>query len=261
MTQIAETGITGAVTTSISSYRTQDIIDAIAEKKADATLAWINRHNITPASVLIFGAYLTGAAVAAKLAGQGNVTIVDIHPYIIPLIDCRIDYFSTVADLPQQDWDLIIDTTGLGGIAASDLSKISAEALLIEDPCSDGSDMLIRNSSTRPSALSSHPATIKGMLWTSGLGSKTSGTMTLTIEVLARSASAACRMDGTLYSIAAADFFERTLFKEQNYQNFRKSLDHPALLISSLVPHDPDAILGQHLSLIYSEVRESGEYS
>ena len=261
MTPIAETGITKTVTTSISSLRTQDIIDSIAGKKAETIFAWITRHNIVPTRVLILGAYLTGAAIASRLCGLGNITIIDIHPHLAPLINCRVSYFSTLADLQKQDWDLIIDTTGLGGISSSDLSAIPAGALLVEDPCSDGSDPLIQNCSTRLDVLTSHPAAIKGMLWTGGLNTKTSGTMTLTIEVLARSVDTACKMDGTLYSTAATDFFERILFKEQNYQKFRDSLNRPALLISSLVRQDPDTILIQHLSRISSKIREHGERS
>ncbi|HJK77690.1 MAG TPA: SAM-dependent methyltransferase HcgC family protein [Methanocorpusculum sp.] len=256
MTPTPETGITPAVTTSISSLRTRDILDAVAAKKADAVLAWISRRGITPARVLIFGAYLTGAAVAQRLCSRGNVTIVDIHPDLQPLIDCRVDYFSTRTDLPQQDWDLVIDTTGLGGISSSDLSSLSAGALLVEDPCSDGSDPRIRACSSRAEVLVSHPAAVKGMLQTGGINAKTSGTMTLTMEVLRRAADDAVNTDGVLYSSTATDFFERILFKEHNYPKFRDTLSRPALLISALTAQDADTLLRDQLARIRSEVRE-----
>ena len=97
------------------------------------------------------------------------------------------------------------------------------------------------------------------MLRTGGLCTKTSGTMTLTLGVLARAAETAGRMDGTLYSAAATDFFERILFKEQNYPKFRDALNRPALLISSLDAQDADAVLRNQLAGIRSEVREHGD--
>lgn len=252
---MTETGITPAVFTNISTLRKSDIANAVTAKKTTAILEWIKKENLTPSSVLIFGVYLTGAALASKLCTAANVTVIDIYPHLAALLDCRIDFFTSVTETGREHWDIIIDTTGLGGVDEETLSRISCEALIVEDPCSDASDGCIRFASVRSEILERHPALKKGFLTTSGISTKTSGTMTLTITVSSRAASEAERLSGTLYAVSSGGFPEQILFKEQNLMKYQSVMNQPALFISSLKPVDADALLQGYLSQIHAVVR------
>ncbi|ABD39999.1 conserved hypothetical protein [Methanospirillum hungatei JF-1] len=94
----------------------------------------------------------------------------------------------------------------------------------------------------------------KGILRTFGLGSKTSGTMTLTLEVIRSSMNAALQEEGVLYCSSHLDFFERMIFKENDLDKFFTQLLRSALIISSLKDVDPDAILKRYLSRILCQI-------
>ncbi len=254
-----ETGITPTVRTLTSSMQVRDVLDAVAARKADAILSWIEQQQIQPGCVLIFGTYMTGAAIANRLCNRANSTVVDIYPHLSGLLNCRTDFFTDCGELPSQEWDLIVDTTGLGGVEESVLTNFRARALLTEDPCSDGSDAEIRACSTRETILSRHTAPVKGLLQTYGLGTKTSGTMSLTHGVLARAVKEACRIPGVLYSTTTAGFSERILFREQNLLKFQESLNTPALVISTLGNADADELLRRSLSRIQTRIIRPGE--
>lgn len=254
-TASCETGITPTVRTLTSTLQVRDILDTVANRKADAVLSWIEQQQIRPGCVLIFGAYLTGAGIANRLCNRANITVVDIYPHLSGLLSCSTDFFTSYTELPDQEWDLIVDTTGLGGVEESVLANLRTRALLTEEPCSDGSDMKIRACSTRKAILSRHAAPIKGVLQTGGLGTKTSGTMSLTHGVLSRAVQDACRIPGVLYSTTTAGFSERILFKEQNLLKFQESLNTPALIISTLGDQDQDTDADELLRCSLARIR------
>lgn len=253
---MTETGITSTVITSTSTLREWDLANEIAAKKADAVFAWIEKEHVSLSNVLIFGAYLTGAALASRLYRKAQVTVIDIYPHLAELIDGRIAFFTNISEVPCRRWSLIIDTTGLGGIDNQTLSSLCCDALIVEDPCSDASDICICSASNRQDILINHSARKKGLLRTTGLNTKTSGTMTLTIGAARRAAAEAEKLSGTLYAVSSVGFPERILFKEQDILQFQSVMSQPALRISSLKEADADAILRESLSRIHAEVME-----
>lgn len=252
-----ETGITPAVTTIFSGFTVSDIIDAIVEKKVAAVCGWIDTVGVRPEQTLIVGSYLTGARLANRLVERSSVTVVDIYPHLRHLLDRRVSFHTTLAGLEAAGWDLIVDTTGLGGVSPEEILRLNTpEAFLVEDPCSDGSDRTIRKTSRSSLILGLIPAPEKGALYTAGLGARTSGTMTLTMAVLFCSMRDTLQEEGVLYSTAAMEFYERVLFQEKDPGRFRELLDRPALAVSTLSGIDCDGIIAGNLALIRSQVEE-----
>ncbi|MDD1728267.1 MAG: DUF1188 domain-containing protein [Methanospirillum sp.] len=250
-----EEGITPTVTTIFSQTRITDIMDQITGGKVHAVHEWLNNQEYTPERCLIIGAYLTGAKLAASLKKTASVTVFDQYPHLGCLVDPDVSYVSCSDDLKAHRWDLIVDTTGLGGISSDILGSLSSPALfVVEDPCSEGSDETIIKTSQCQTLLQKIPAQKRGRLFTSGLATKTSGTMTLTAEVLGRSIRDATKQEGVLYSTAPLDHYERILFKEKDYETFLKKIYQSALIVSSLVNMDCDKILTKNLSCICSKV-------
>lgn len=253
---MTETGITSSVITSTSTLREYDLANEIAAKKADTVLSWIEKEHLSLSNVLIFGLYFTGAALASRLDKKAKVTVIDIYPHLAELINGRIDFFTHISEVPCRRWSLIIDTTGLGGVDKQTLSSLYCDALIVEDPCSDASDICICSASNRREILMNHSAPKKGLLTTTGLNTKTSGTMTLTVAAARRAAAEAEKLCGTLYAVSAADFPERILFKERDMLQFQAVMSQPALRISSLKEIDVDAVLRESLSRIRTEIIE-----
>jgi hypothetical protein len=251
-----ESGITQTVKTSFSKYTIYDITRNITGRKTNAVLRWMNENEIFPENVLVIGAYLTGAAIANILVKESAVTVLDINPEIQNLIDPAVSFNESFEEAARGRYDMIIDTSGFGGIDPADLSKLNTPgAFVVENPCSECSDDCLKEINRSEYLLDISNAGKKGILWTSGLNSKTSGTMTLTIEVLRRSMNDATDKDGVLYSAASMEFFERILFKEKNPEKFLRTLNKNALTISSLGGTDCDEIIDLNLRKINSTVR------
>jgi hypothetical protein len=250
-----------------------DIIRIITGKKSDAVLEWLNSLPLTIKNPVIAGTYLTGASVAQRLTHLPeikNILILDIYPHLHQLMDVSWDFkdennikteqskisFST--DLSQlKTGDMVMDTTGLGGIdqeIIEDLKK--CEVFLVEDPTSDGSDRLIQAKNFTSSRLEASSAQHKATLFTSGLGSKTSGTMTLTLDVLRKSLNEVLKKEGVLYAVASLDFYEGILFKEKDTKKFLKAIQRPAIVVSSLNSINLDSILIKYLENISSTILE-----
>ena len=254
-----EFGITRTVKTSFSKHTIYDITRNITDKKTTAVLRWMNEKEIFPDSILIIGAYLTGAALANTLAKESAVTVLDIHPEILNLLDPAVSFSKSFEEAARGRYDIIIDTSGFGGIDPEDLSKLNVPgAFVVENPCSERSDDSLKKINRSEYLLENSNAEKKGILWTSGLNSKTSGTMTLTIEVLRRSMNDATDEDGVLYSTATMEFFERIFFKEKNPEKFLKTLNKKALTISSLGGNDCDEIIDLNLRKVNSTVFDYG---
>ncbi|HWQ63802.1 MAG TPA: SAM-dependent methyltransferase HcgC family protein, partial [Methanospirillum sp.] len=213
----SEDGITPTVKTFFSLYMLQDVIDQITLKKTLAVLQWLERTGPMPRKCLIIGAYLTGARLANTLAKTSSVTVIDQFPLVKNFLDSHVSFTSSIEDLPTEGWDLIVDTTGLGGIDPQILKKLGTPLIFVaEDPCSDGSDAVILKVNQCYRLIGSMESERKGVLQTGGLNTKTSGTMTLMVEILRRSMEDAIKLEGVLYSTGYCEPFERILFREGN---------------------------------------------
>ncbi|WP_455240596.1 SAM-dependent methyltransferase HcgC family protein [Methanothermobacter tenebrarum] len=247
-----ETGITNTVKSYFSQHTIQDIIETIGKIKTDTLLDWLAYKKIKPEKTLIIGAYLTGAMIANKFK-KYNVTIVDKHPHLKCLIDTNVTFKKPEAI--RGSWDLVVDTTGIGGIKPEKL-KIKTKTFIVESPISDASDTIIKNHDETKKRIKAVKAPVKGILYTSGLNTKTSGTMTLTIEVLRRSLEEILKADGVLYASSQLRFYERILFKEKDCEKFKESLKENAIIASSLKKIDCDMPIKGNLRRIKSEIKE-----
>jgi hypothetical protein len=275
-----ETGITSTVTTTYSSLSIWDIIKIIAGKKSEAVNKWINSISTQVERSVIAGTYLTGASLAQKLIKRNEikeVEVLDIYSHLSQLLNASWEIeseyepinkinnsennndkilFSTNLD-HLKTGDMVIDTTGLGGIDVNQVKELnSCHVFLAEDPSSDGSDDLIQSKNFTQQRLEASSAIHRGRIFTSGLGSKTSGTMTLTLDVLRKSIEEVLKKEGVLYAVASLDFYEGILFKEKNVEKFLETLQRPAMVASSLKPIDLDSILNQQMKKITVDIIE-----
>ena len=84
--------------------------------------------------------------------------------------------------------------------------------------------------------------------------SKTSGTMTLTMDVLRKSVEEVLKTNGALYAVPSLDFYEGILFKEKNTEKFLKSVNRPAMIVSSIKPVQIDKTLIKIIERIKVEI-------
>lgn len=249
-----DTGITSEVYTITSKMSVEDVIKKITEMKCNASLDWINSLNVNIENSVVMGAYLTGIELSKRLKKISNVTVIDIYPHLEKFVEKGIEFNSNLINI--KDADLVVDTTGLGGIRPKIVKLISGNAFLVEDPTSDGSDNLIQQKNNTINRLQLSNSNYKGILKTGGLNSKTSGTMTLTIEVLRKSLGDVLKDTGVLYGIAGMDFYEGVLFKEKNVDKFLSLIKKPALTVSTVEPISCDEIIKKYLKRINSEVKK-----
>lgn len=282
-------GITSSVLSNPSKILVEDVLNEISKLKTQAVMEWINSLQIEIENSVILGTYLTGATIAEELNEISDVTVVDIHPHLMGLLtdssrenpntDSSMGTLSSeiLQSLPGRTLrskrvgfypysestskllkgaDLVVDTTGLGGLKLEMARNIGAEVFLVEDPCSEGSDASIRTMNMTSERIRVSKSTKKGILKTGGLNAKTSGTMTLTIQVLLKSLENLLKEEGVLYGVASMDFYEGVLFHEKNLQGFQAMIKKPALTISSLAPVPVDAEIQANLGEVEAVVED-----
>lgn len=264
--QIKEDGITSTVTTNYSSITVKDILITISQKKAKVCIDWIKNTGCEIKNPTIAGVYFTGVAVASQLDGDfEEIQILDIYEHLLEFVQFYYQEvpfkkphigFSNDLNLLNKG-DLIIDTTGIGGLSNEDIKSLTnCKIFLCEDPSSDGTDSVLNRKNNIPNRLNICNAEFKGSINTSAFNSKTSGTMTLTINLLREAMAKANEIDGVLYSTSNINFYEKILFKDKDVEEFVKSIDKPALVVSSIVPIDVDKILSDLLDLIHVEIKD-----
>lgn len=251
---ILEKGITSEVSTIKSQMTVKDLLEGIIEKKCMAVSNWISSLDVDIGKTVIVGAYLTGIGLVKLLKKSSDVTVVDIHPHLGNLVEMDVKFCSQMDVI--KDADLVIDTTGLGGLTPDMARNIGGEIFLVEDPASDGSDEMIKGRSNIKDRLEKAASSYKGILKTDGLNSKTSGTMTLTIEILRKSLEDALGKPGVLYGVAGMEFYEGVLFKEKDVDKFLDLTKKPALAISTLGPLSCDDIIRGYLDELDSWVED-----
>ena len=162
--------------------------------------------------------------------------------------------FSTDLELIYSG-DIIIDTTGFGGLAPEQLEKIEVKGFLIEDPTSESNDIIIQNKNNINSRLKNVKATNKAILKTKGINTKTSGTMTLTIRVLTNALNSALEKEGVLYSACDMRFFEDIIFKEKNIAKFLNIINKEAITVSTIKLFNCDELLNNQIKKIDSKIK------
>ena len=276
-----DTGISSEVFTVKSSIRLLDIFNLILEKKANAVLdlfrcliedGIIEKNSAT----IIIGSYFTGTAIAKHLKANhfNDITIVDIYPHLEGLIDSELGNPLTVGDETKEDIfkenfknikfssdlgliknaDVVIDTTGLGGINENQSEAIFTKVFLIEDPIAEENDALLKDKNNIYNRANMVNSYNKYVLKTKGLNTKTSGTMTLAIDVLRQSMNSILARDGVLYCASEMTFYEEIIFKEKDLEKFFRLIESPVLKVSTIQPFDCDGIINEFIDEIYSEI-------
>ena len=276
-----DTGISSEVFTVKSNVRLIDIFNLILEKKANAVLNLFNKLHDDGiinkgSSIVIIGTYFTGIAIAKYLSFDNfkDMTIVDIYPHLEGLIDSKLgnpiiaemeneenlfkEKFKNIkcsSDLDLiKNADAVIDTTGLGGINESQSEAIFTKVFLIEDPIAEENDALLKDKNNIYNRANMVNSYNKYVLKTKGLNTKTSGTMTLAIDVLRQSMNSILDRDGVLYCASEMTFYEEIIFKEKDLEKFFKLIESPVLKVSTIQPFDCDGIIDEFIDKIYSEI-------
>ena len=257
-----DTGITSEVFTIKSETKLSDIFNEIISKKSDAVFEYFESLNINiNTRIVVIGTYFTGVGIVKKLSEKyENILLVDIYPHLEELLYApiggelknKID-FSSNLDLIYSG-ELVIDTTGFGGITTEQSSKFDVEAFIIEDPVAEDNDELLKQKNNIHERLNSVKSSNKKIIKTKGINTKTSGTMTLSIGVLTNALNECLKKEGVLYSACEMGFFEEVIFKEKNIKKFLELIDRNALKISTIDPFSCDDIILEELGKIESKM-------
>ena len=275
-----DTGISSEVFTVKSNIRLIDIFNLILEKKANAVLDLFDNLKDdgkidAESSIVIIGTYFTGIAIAKYLSFNDfkDISIVDIYPHLEGLINSKlgnpiigeggnkgsfIEKFNKIkfsSDLNLiKDADVVIDTTGLGGINESQSEAIFTKVFLIEDPIAEENDALLKDRNNIYSRANLANSYNRYVLKTKGLNTKTSGTMTLAIDVLRQSMNRILAKDGVLYCASEMTFYEEIIFKEKDLEKFFRLIESPVIKVSTILPFDCDDIINDFIDEIHSEI-------
>lgn len=257
-----DTGITSEVFTIKSETRLIDIFNNIINKKSEACLNYIDNLNLDKnTKIVVVGTYFTGMGIVKKLSEKyNNILLIDIYPHLKELLDTPIggNYknsinFSTDLELIKTG-DVVIDTTGFGGLNVEQSSEINAEVFLIEDPVAEDNDSLLKDKNNIYKRINAVNASNKAILKTKGINTKTSGTMTLTIGVLTNALQESQKREGVLYSACEMGFFEEVIFKEKNIPKFVELVSKNAMKISTINPFSCDDLIKTQLDKIESKM-------
>lgn len=257
-----DTGITSEVFTIKSETRLIDIFNNIINKKSEACLNYIDNLNLDKnTKIVVVGTYFTGVGIVKKLSEKyNNILLIDIYPHLKELLDTPIggNYknsinFSTDLELIKTG-DVVIDTTGFGGLNVEQSSEINAEVFLIEDPVAEDNDSLLKDKNNIHERINAVNASNKAILKTKGINTKTSGTMTLTIGVLTNALQKSQKREGVLYSACEMGFFEEVIFKEKNIPKFVELVSKNAMKISTIDPFSCDDLIKTQLDKIESKM-------
>lgn len=257
-----DTGITSEVLTIKSKTKLIDIFNNIILKKSDAVFDYIESLNVdvnTP--IVVIGTYFTGVGIVKRLSEKyTNILLIDIYPHLEELLKTNLGgqiknkvNFSCDLDLIYSG-DIVIDTTGFGGINIEQSSKIDVDTFIIEDPVAEDNDELLKEKNNIHERLNATAAANKAIIKTKGINTKTSGTMTLTIGILTDMINKCLEKEGVLYSACEMGFFEEIIFKEKNIKKFVELVNVNAIKTSTVNPFDLDELIERELNKITSEM-------
>ena len=257
-----DTGITSEVFTIKSETKLIDIFNKIVEKKAQAVSEYIESLNIDiNKKIIVIGTYFTGVGIVKKLSAKyENILLIDIYPHLKDLLSTPIGgdlknnvEFSSDLDLIYSG-DIVIDTTGFGGITPEQSSKFDVDAFVIEDPVAEDNDTLLKNKNNIHERLNKVNSSNKAILKTTGINTKTSGTMTLTIGILNNVLNKCLEKEGVLYSACEMGFFEEIIFKEKDIDKFIELTNVNALKVSTIDPFNCDELINNEIDKINSKM-------
>ncbi len=257
-----DTGITSEVFTIKSETKLIDIFNAIIEKKSKAVFDYIESLNIDANSkIVVIGTYFTGVGIVKKLSQKyENILLVDIYPHLEGLLhtalggDLKNDIdFSSKLDLIYTG-DVVIDTTGFGGINVEQSSKFDVDAFIIEDPVAEDNDELLKDKNNINERLDAVDSMNKAIIKTKGINTKTSGTMTLTIGILTNLLNGFLEREGVLYCACEMGFFEEVIFKEKDIEKFMELVNVNAFKVSTIKPFDLDELIHEEINKINSKM-------
>lgn len=257
-----DTGITSEVFTIKSETKLIDIFNGIISKKSDAVFEYVESLNLDiNTRIIVIGTYFTGVGIVKRLSEKyENILLIDIYPHLEKLLYTPIGgdlknkiEFSSNLDLIYSG-DVVIDTTGFGGITIEQSSKFDVKAFIIEDPVAEDNDELLKQKNNIHERLEAVKSPNKAIIKTKGINTKTSGTMTLTIGILTNVLNECLKREGVLYSACEMGFFEEVIFKEKNIEKFTELIDKNALKISTINPFSCDDLILEEVDKIESKM-------
>ncbi|AEF96898.1 SAM-dependent methyltransferase HcgC family protein [Methanotorris igneus] len=255
-------GITERVKTIDTKIKINDIIKHIVEKKAKAIKYFLEGEEFR--QTVIFGAYLCGGYIAHSITDYSEeVILVDIQQHLKEFVFNKnvkfmeMNQFKLKMRTGEVNPDLVIDITGIGGISPDFLQKFNPKCLIVEDPKGCYDEYIYKADNTMERATVGEKIGILKTYRKSRI-SKTSGTMTLTIDTVMDSAREVLDLDGVLYVIPNLRYYEGIIFHEKNIHKFLDEVHMPALTISALedVEEEANKILENNLSRIKSFVEK-----
>ena len=257
-----DTGITSEVFTIKSETKLIEIFNRIIDKKSKAVFDYIESLNFDEnTKIIVIGTYFTGLGIVKRLSEKyKNILLIDIYPHLEELLHTDlcgplkndVD-FSTDLDLIYSG-EIIIDTTGFGGINIEQSSKFDVDTFIIEDPVAEYNDELLAEKNNIHKRLDAVKAKNKAIIKTKGIDTKTSGTMTLTIGVLTNLLNEFLERQGVLYCACEMGFFEEVIFKQKNIGKFIELTNVNAFKVSTIDPFDLDEIIAEEIGKITSEM-------
>ncbi|MBQ9025814.1 MAG: DUF1188 family protein [Methanobrevibacter sp.] len=257
-----DTGITSEVFTIKSEIKLIDIFNEIISKKSEAVFEYIESLNIdVNARIVVIGTYFTGVGIVKKLSEKyENILLIDIYPHLEELLFTDLGgdpekgiEFSSDLDLIYSG-EVVIDTTGFGGITVEQSSEMDVEAFIIEDPVAEDNDELLKNKNNIRERLDAVNSPNKAIIKTLGINTKTSGTMTLTIGILTDLLNKFLEKEGVLYCACEMGFFEEVIFKQKDIEKFIELTDVNAFKVSTIKPFDLDELIKEEINKITSEM-------
>lgn len=257
-----DTGITSEVFTIKSETKLIDIFNEIISKKSEAVFDYIKSLNIDIEDrIVVIGTYFTGVGIVKKLSQKyKNILLIDIYPHLDELLHTDLGgklknkvEFSSDLNLIYSG-DIIIDTTGFGGINVDQSSKFDVKAFLIEDPVAEDNDELLKNKNNIHERLDAVKSPNKAIIKTKGINTKTSGTMTLTIGILTNLLKKFQEKEGVLYCACEMGFFEEVIFKQKDIEKFVELTDTSAFKVSTIDPFDLEELISLEINKINSEM-------
>ena len=257
-----DTGITSEVLTVKSETKLVDIFNKIIQKKSETVYEYIENLNIPMESrIIVIGTYFTGVGIVKRLSEKyENILLIDIYPHLEELLHTylggelknNVDFSSDLNLI--YSGDIVIDTTGFGGISIEQSSKFDVDTFIIEDPVAEDNDELLAKKNNILERLKAVKAKNKAIIKTKGIDTKTSGTMTLTIGALTNLVNAFLERQGVLYCACEMGFFEEVIFKQKNIDKFIELTNVNAFKVSTINPFDLDEMIAEEINKITTEM-------
>ena len=257
-----DTGITSEVFTIKSETKLIDIFNDIIFKKSEAVFDYVESLDVAEdTKIIVIGTYFTGVGIVKRLSEKyTNILLIDIYPHLEGLLYTELGgslknsvEFSSDLDLIYSG-NVVIDTTGFGGINVEQSSNFDVEAFIIEDPVAEDNDELLKAKNNIHERLKAVDSSNKAIIKTMGIDTKTSGTMTLAIGVLTNLLNRCSGKEGVLYSACEMGFFEEVIFKEKDIGKFIELANVNAFKISTINPFDLDELIAEELDKINSKM-------